>query len=94
MNYQEVVNTSGTHYIHEHLVAFKHGFKPPHCSDSLIDLIDDLKFNRCAEDQEFIKELKIQIPIDSTMEDIEILNILIGKSYKYFYDNIANELNN
>lgn len=94
MDYQKVVSTSGIYYIHEHLIAFRHGFKPPHCSDSLVDLVDDLKFNRCAEDQEFIKELKICIPDDSLMQDVETLNVLIDKSYRYFYDNVANELNN
>lgn len=57
MNYQEIMNTSGTYSIQTHLMAMKAGFHCSRLSTNLHDNLKELKFNRNSQAQDLIDKL-------------------------------------
>lgn len=77
MNYEQIVNTSGTFSIQEHLMALKAGFKPDRLSDNLIENLCELKFNRNTDAQTLVDKLIEMTPISATIDDKKLIDELL-----------------
>jgi len=77
MNYQELMDTSGTFTIQDHLMAMRAGFKSSRLSDSLKENVFELKWNRNADAQALVYKLLDEISDEDKVGDVEKIDELL-----------------
>jgi hypothetical protein len=77
MDYQKIMDTSGTYPIQEHLMAMKAGFKCSRLTTSLKENILELKWNRNAAAQRLDYRLLEEIEDTDTIENTEKIDHLL-----------------
>ena len=77
MDYQKVMNTTGTYTIQEHLMAMKAGFKCSRLSNSLRENILELKWNRNSDAQRLVYRLLDEVEENETINDKEKIDELL-----------------
>lgn len=77
MDYQKVMDTTGTYTIQEHLMAMKSGFKCSRLSNSLKENVLELKWNRNADAQRLVYRLLEEIDENDTINNKEKIDDLL-----------------
>jgi hypothetical protein len=77
MDYQKVMNTTGTYTIQEHLMAMKAGFKCSRLSNSLRENILELKWNRNSDAQRLVYRLLDEVEETDTINNRDKIDELL-----------------
>ena len=77
MDYQKIMDTSGTYSIQEHLMAMRSGFKCSRLTDSLKENIEELKWGRNLDAKKVIDNLLTNVNPLNKIGDVDTINDLI-----------------
>jgi len=77
MDYQNVMNTTGTYAIQEHLMAMKAGYKCSRLTNSLKENVLELKWNRNSDAQRLVYRMLEIISDDETIDNKEKIDDLL-----------------
>lgn len=77
LDYQKVMDTTGTYTIQEHLMAMKSGFKCSRLSNSLKENVLELKWNRNADAQRLVYRLLEEIEESDTIDNKDKIDDLL-----------------
>jgi hypothetical protein len=77
MDYQKVMDTTGTYTIQEHLMAMKSGFKCSRLTNSLKENVLELKWNRNADAQRLVYRLLEEIEDTDTIDNRKKIDDLL-----------------
>jgi len=78
MDYQKVLDTTGTYTIQEHLMAMKAGFKCSRLTDSLKENILEVKWNRNSAAQRVVYKLLEYVEDHETIHDTKKIDELLS----------------
>lgn len=77
MDYQKILDTTGTYTLDEHLMALRAGYKCSRLSDDLLENLNELTYNRSAEAQRLITQLIEQCPKGAKVGDEDVIDDLL-----------------
>jgi len=77
MDFQKVMDTTGTYTIQEHLIAMKAGYKSSRLGYSLKDNVSELKWNRNSDAQKLVYSLLEEVEDHHTIKDLDKIDELI-----------------
>lgn len=77
MDYQKVLDTTGTYPLQEHLLAMREGFKCSRLTDSLKENVLEMKWNRPSAAQRLVYQLLEQVDDADTIHSTEKIDELL-----------------